>query len=123
MVWWWTEKKILPPPQEVKATSVDFDQLLEMVAVGFQRCEFAFRLNPQDMRECIACYYQNTIISVSIHLPVQSGSNRILKVNRLHTRGDYMTLIDKIELLFLIALSRKTVAGFPTETDQDHQDH
>jgi tRNA-2-methylthio-N6-dimethylallyladenosine synthase len=44
-------------------------------------------------------------------------------VNRLHTREEYMTLIDKIELLFLIALSQDMIAGFPTETDQDHQDH
>jgi tRNA-2-methylthio-N6-dimethylallyladenosine synthase len=35
-----------------------------------------------------------------IHLPVQSGSNRILKeMNRLHTREEYMTLIDKIRAI------------------------
>ena len=59
-----------------------------------------------------------------IHLPVQSGSNRILQqMNRLHTREEYMTLIDNIlERIPDCAFSQDMIAGFPTETEEDHQD-
>jgi tRNA-2-methylthio-N6-dimethylallyladenosine synthase len=59
-----------------------------------------------------------------IHLPVQSGSNRILKaMNRLHTREEYFTLIDNIKRIIPnCAISQDMISGFPTETEQDHQD-
>ena len=81
--------------------------------------------NPQDMHESILhviAKYPN--ICKHIHLPVQSGSNRILKeMNRLHTREEYMALIDKINAIIPnCAISQDMIAGFPTETEQDHQD-
>lgn len=109
-----------------KATAVDFDQLLEMVAVGFPKMRIRFSTsNPQDMHESILhviAKYPN--ICKHIHLPVQSGSNRILKeMNRLHSREEYMTLIDKIRSIVPDAsISQDMIAGFPTETEQDHQD-
>jgi tRNA-2-methylthio-N6-dimethylallyladenosine synthase len=109
-----------------KATSVDFDQLLEMVAVGFPKMRIRFSTsNPQDMHESILhiiAKYDN--ICKHIHLPVQSGSNRILKeMNRLHTREEYMALIDKIRTIIPNgSISQDMIAGFPTETEQDHQD-
>lgn len=109
-----------------KATSVDFDQLLEMVAVGFPKMRIRFSTsNPQDMHESVLhviAKYPN--ICKHIHLPVQSGSNRILKeMNRLHTREEYMTLIDKIKTIVPNAsISQDMIAGFPTETEEDHQD-
>jgi tRNA-2-methylthio-N6-dimethylallyladenosine synthase len=59
-----------------------------------------------------------------IHLPVQSGSNRILKaMNRQHTREEYMALIDNIrQIIPDCAISQDMIAGFPTETEADHQD-
>ncbi len=59
-----------------------------------------------------------------IHLPVQSGSDRILKaMNRLHTREEYFTLIDNIrKRIPECAISQDMIAGFPTETEEDHQD-
>ena len=59
-----------------------------------------------------------------IHLPVQSGSNRILKeMNRLHTRQEYFELIDNIrEIMPDCAISQDMITGFPTETEEDHQD-
>ncbi len=59
-----------------------------------------------------------------IHLPVQSGSNRILKeMNRLHTREEYFELIDNIRrILPTCSISQDIIAGFPTETEADHQD-
>ena len=109
-----------------KATSIDFDQLLEMVAVAFPKMRIRFSTsNPQDMHESvlhIIAKYEN--ICKHIHLPVQSGSNRILKeMNRLHTREEYMTLIDKIRTIIPdCSISQDMIAGFPTETEQDHQD-
>ena len=109
-----------------KATAVNFDNLLEMVAVGFPKMRIRFSTsNPQDMHESvlhIIAKYPN--ICKHIHLPVQSGSNRILKeMNRLHTREEYMTLIDKIRTIIPdCSISQDMIAGFPTETEQDHQD-
>ena len=81
-----------------KATAVDFAQLLETVAVTFPKMRIRFSTsNPQDMHEPvlhIIAKYHN--ICKHIHLPVQSGSDRILKaMNRLHTREEYFNLIDK----------------------------
>jgi tRNA-2-methylthio-N6-dimethylallyladenosine synthase len=109
-----------------KATATNFDQLLEMVAIGFPKMRIRFSTsNPQDMHESvlhIIAKYPN--ICKHIHLPVQSGSNRILKeMNRLHTREQYMSLIDKIRNIIPNAsISQDMIAGFPTETEADHQD-
>jgi tRNA-2-methylthio-N6-dimethylallyladenosine synthase len=59
-----------------------------------------------------------------IHLPVQSGSNRILKaMNRLHTIEEYFNLIDNIRAIIPnCSISQDIIAGFPTETEEDQQD-
>jgi tRNA-2-methylthio-N6-dimethylallyladenosine synthase len=109
-----------------KATAVDFAQLLELCAVQFPKMRFRFSTsNPQDMHveviEIMAKYHN---ICNYIHLPVQSGSTRILKeMNRQHTREEYMALVDKIyEIIPDISLSQDMITGFPTETEEDHQD-
>ncbi len=120
------KKDLVNATEMQKATAVDFDQLLEMVAVGFPKMRIRFSTsNPQDMHESVLhviAKYDN--ICKHIHLPVQSGSNRILKeMNRLHTREEYMTLIDKIRTIIPnCAISQDMISGFPTETEQDHQD-
>ncbi|WP_338407478.1 tRNA (N6-isopentenyl adenosine(37)-C2)-methylthiotransferase MiaB [uncultured Flavobacterium sp.] len=120
------KKDFINATEMQKATAVDFDQLLEMVAVGFPKMRIRFSTsNPQDMHESILhiiAKYDN--ICKHIHLPVQSGSNRILKeMNRLHTREEYMTLIDKIRTIIPnSSISQDMITGFPTETEQDHQD-
>jgi tRNA-2-methylthio-N6-dimethylallyladenosine synthase len=55
---------------------------------------------------------------------VQSGSDRILKaMNRLHTREEYMRLIDRIKAIIPdVCITQDMIAGFPTETEEDHQD-
>ena len=109
-----------------RATAIGFDQLLEMVAVGFPKMRIRFSTsNPQDMHESvlhIIAKYPN--ICKHIHLPVQSGSNRILKeMNRLHTREAYIELINKIRSIVPnCSISQDMIAGFPTETEADHQD-
>lgn len=109
-----------------KATALDFDQLLEMVAIQFPKMRIRFSTsNPQDMHESVLhviAKYPN--ICKHVHLPVQSGSDRILKeMNRLHTRAEYMMLIDKIKtILPESSITHDMIAGFPTETEEDHQD-
>lgn len=120
------KKDLVNATEMQKATAVDFDQLLEMVAVGFPKMRVRFSTsNPQDMHESVLhviAKYDN--ICKHIHLPVQSGSDRILKeMNRLHTREEYMTLIDKIRTIIPhCSISQDMISGFPTETEQDHQD-
>ncbi len=109
-----------------KATAVDFAQLLEQCAVTFPKMRFRFSTsNPQDMYlKVIEVMAKHHNICNYIHLPVQSGSTRILKeMNRQHTREEYMALVDKIyEIIPDISLSQDMITGFPTETEQDHQD-
>ena len=109
-----------------KATAIGFDQLLEMVAVQFPKMRIRFSTsNPQDMHEevlHVIAKYPN--VCKHVHLPVQSGSDRILKeMNRLHTRTEYLHLIDKIKtILPESSITQDMIAGFPTETEADHQD-
>lgn len=109
-----------------KATSVNFAQLLALVAEAQPKMRIRFSTsNPQDMTLDVIqvmAKYQN--ICNYIHLPVQSGSNRILKaMNRLHTREEYFTLIDNIrKILPDCAISQDMITGFPTETEEDHKD-
>jgi len=59
-----------------------------------------------------------------LHLPIQSGSDEILKkMNRRHTRGDYITLIKKIrEKVKDMAFSSDFIVGYPGETDNDFEE-
>ncbi|WP_425077314.1 tRNA (N6-isopentenyl adenosine(37)-C2)-methylthiotransferase MiaB [Psychroserpens sp. S379A] len=109
-----------------KATAVDFAQLLELCAKAQPKMRIRFSTsNPQDLTlDVIETMAKFNNICKHIHLPVQSGSNRILKeMNRLHTREEYFELIDNIRrILPECAISQDLIAGFPTETEQDHQD-
>jgi tRNA-2-methylthio-N6-dimethylallyladenosine synthase len=109
-----------------KATAVDFAQLLDLVAQAQPKLRFRFSTsNPQDMtRDVLHVMAKHDNICNYIHLPVQSGSTRILEaMNRQHTREEYMALIDDIKrILPDCGISHDMIAGFPTETEQDHQD-
>ncbi|MGJ8592223.1 MAG: tRNA (N6-isopentenyl adenosine(37)-C2)-methylthiotransferase MiaB [Aquaticitalea sp.] len=109
-----------------KATSVDFSQLLEFCATAQPKMRIRFSTsNPQDMTlDVVRTMAKYDNICNYIHLPVQSGSNRILKeMNRQHTREEYFKLIDDIRTILPdCAVSQDMIAGFPTETDEDHQD-
>ena len=109
-----------------KATSVNFAGLLELVAQAQPKMRIRFSTsNPQDMTlDVIEAMAKYRNICKYIHLPVQSGSNRILKaMNRLHTREEYFELIDNIKKLIPdCAISQDMITGFPTETEEDHQD-
>ena len=83
----------------VQATAIDFAQLLEMCAIKFPKMRFRFSTsNPQDMDlNVIHVMAKHENICRYIHLPVQSGSTKVLKaMNRQHTREEYIELIDTI---------------------------
>jgi tRNA-2-methylthio-N6-dimethylallyladenosine synthase len=109
-----------------KATAVNFANLLKLCAQAQPRMRIRFSTsNPQDMTLDVVetmAKYEN--ICNSIHLPVQSGSNRILKaMNRQHTIEEYRQLIDNIRRIIPdCGISHDMISGFPTETEEDHQD-
>ncbi len=108
-----------------KATATNFSQLLAMVAKAQPRMRIRFSTsNPQDMTEDVLhTMAKHNNICNYIHLPVQSGSSRILKeMNRQHTREEYIALIDKVrEILPDCGISHDMITGFPTESEEDHQ--
>ena len=109
-----------------KATAVNFANLLELSAKAQPKMRIRFSTsNPQDFTlDVIETMAKYDNICKHIHLPVQSGSDRILKeMNRLHTREEYFELIDNIKrILPECSISVDLIAGFPTETEEDHQD-
>jgi len=103
----------------------DFSDLLKAVALVDSSVRVRFTTShPQDMSdkliETIARYPN---ICKYIHLPVQSGSDRILKLmNRTYDRAHYMHLVGRIkEAIPDVCLSTDIIAGFPTETEGDHR--
>jgi len=81
--------------------------------------------HPRDMSDdLIAAHAEVTQLMPFLHLPVQSGSDRILaKMNRKHTAAEYVDLIARIRKARPdIALSSDFIVGFPGETDQDAED-
>jgi tRNA-2-methylthio-N6-dimethylallyladenosine synthase len=71
--------------------------------------------------ELIAAHRDNLKLMPYLHLPVQSGSDRILKaMNRRHTRADYLQVIERIKTARAdMAMSGDFIVGFPGETDAD----
>ena len=112
--------------EDQKKNSVNFSSLLDLVASSFPEIRIRFSTsNPQDMTiDVIETMSRYENICNYIHLPIQSGSDRILKkMNRLHTRKEYLDLIKKIrEIIPNCGISHDMITGFPSETERDHQD-
>lgn len=109
-----------------QATAIDFAKLLEMVALTLPDMRIRFATsNPQDMSIDVlhsVAKYDN--ICKYIHLPVQTGSTRMLKkMNRQHTREEYMELIDNVRKIIPdCAISQDMITGFCDETEEDHKE-
>lgn len=81
--------------------------------------------HPKDLSdELIEVMASNDKIIKEVHLPVQSGSNRILKLmNRKYTREHYLNIIQKLRAKMPnIRITTDIIVGFPTETDEDFMD-
>ena len=107
-----------------KKTSIDFAKLLKLVGEAFPEIRIRFSTsNPQDMNlDVIKTMASYSNICNYIHLPVQSGSDSVLKeMNRQHTRKEYLDLIKQIKSLIPdCGISHDMITGFPNETDEDH---
>jgi tRNA-2-methylthio-N6-dimethylallyladenosine synthase len=81
--------------------------------------------HPRDVTdELIAVHRDLSALMPQLHLPVQSGSDRILAaMNRRHTRDDYLAIIDRLRAAQPeLALSSDFIVGFPGETEKDFRD-
>jgi len=91
---------------------------------GVRRIRFATS-HPKDLtQETIDVIASTPQICDSLHLPIQSGSNRILTaMRRRYTQEDYLRLVDSVyEAIPGIALSTDIMVGFPGETEKDFQE-
>jgi len=106
-----------------KENKISFSKLLDFLAKSFPKIEFSFLTShPKDFSEnLIATIAKNPNISKNIHLPLQSGSNRVLKdMNRPYTKENYLKLVEKIKKAIPTArISTDIIVGFPTETEKD----
>ena len=102
-----------------------FAELLETICSlpGLRRLRFTTS-HPKDLApEVIEAFRRFPVLCPGLHLPLQSGSNRILKrMNRHYTRESYLQLIQDLRLARPdIALSTDIIVGFPGETEADFQ--
>ena len=106
--------------------SVNFAQLLEKVALISSLLRVRFSTShPKDITDDVLFtmkQYEN--ICNYIHLPVQSGSSRVLQMmNRTYSREWYIAKVNRIkEILPDCAISTDLIAGFCTETEEEHQE-
>ncbi len=103
-----------------------FSDLLFMINEidGLSRIRFTTS-HPKDLSDdLVACFKNLPKLCSHIHLPVQSGSNRILKkMNRRYTKEHYLGKIDTLRKMCQdIAISSDIIVGFPGETDADFND-
>ena len=104
----------------------DFAALLTAVAAIDPQLRVRFTTShPQDMSDrLIEAIAGSENICSYIHLPFQSGSDRVLELmNRTYTRAHYLDLVRRIRASIPgVSLSTDVIAGFPTETEEDHRD-
>lgn len=73
--------------------------------------------------EIIELYKNNKIMARHLHVPLQSGSNKILKLmNRRYNKEEFMKMIDKLREIEDISLTTDLIVGFPNETDDDFEE-
>lgn len=107
-------------------TPMTFAQLLKEIekVEGLERIRF-MTSHPKDLSdELIEVMKESKKICRHLHLPVQSGSSRILeKMNRRYTKEQYLKLVDKIRAAVPdISLTTDIIVGFPGETEDDFQE-
>ena len=105
---------------------VSFAQLLTEIEKidGLQRIRF-MTSHPKDLSdELIEVMSKSKKICKHLHLPLQSGSSRILKImNRHYDKEQYLTLVDKIRKAVPdIAITTDIIVGFPGETEEDFEE-
>jgi tRNA-2-methylthio-N6-dimethylallyladenosine synthase len=113
-------------PAEDETQAVTFGKLLEKVALISPLLRIRFSTShPKDITDDVLhtmARYEN--ICKYIHLPVQSGSTRVLQMmNRTYTREWYLAKVQRIrEIMPDCGISTDVISGFCTETEEEHQD-
>lgn len=106
--------------------SISFPRLLRRIDAETKVRRIRFMTShPKDMSdELIDCYGDLPSLCEHIHLPVQSGSDNVLRLmNRRYTRAHYLGLIDKLRARVPhIAITTDIIVGFPGETEKDFED-
>ncbi|MFA6963804.1 MAG: MiaB/RimO family radical SAM methylthiotransferase [Patescibacteria group bacterium] len=119
------EKEIVLLGQNVNSYSNDFAKLLEQVNAIPGDFKVKFTSNhPKDMSDdIIEAVATLPKIAKEIHLPLQSGSNKVLQsMNRPYTREQYLDLVSKIKKRIPeIRITTDSIIGFPTETEEDFE--
>ena len=105
---------------------VTFAELLRRVneIEGLERIRF-MTSHPKDLSdELIQAMKECDKVCAHLHLPLQSGSSRILKaMNRRYTKEDYLSLVERIrEAMPEISLTTDIIVGFPGETEEDFEE-
>jgi tRNA-2-methylthio-N6-dimethylallyladenosine synthase len=111
---------------EDRGRAVTLGQLLHRVAEvpGIARLRYTTS-HPRDVNDDLVSVHRDLPqLAPQLHLPVQSGSDRILdEMNRRHTRDDYLRVIDRLrDARPDLALTSDFIVGFPGETDADFDD-
>ncbi|MGQ9498990.1 MAG: tRNA (N6-isopentenyl adenosine(37)-C2)-methylthiotransferase MiaB [Dissulfurimicrobium sp.] len=109
-----------------KGRGPDFVELLKMVASipGLLRLRFVTS-HPRDIEDdLMECFRDIPNLCRHLHLPVQSGSTKVLKrMNRHYTRDEYLAKIKRLrEICPSITLTTDIIVGFPGESDEDFDD-
>lgn len=119
-----SKKEINKLPNNKKNNSINFAKLLDLVANNCPSIRIRFSTShPQDMGDDVLhTMAKHKNICKYIHLPLQSGSSRILKLmNRGYDRSWYLNRIDSIKKIIPnCGISMDIITGFCTETDFDH---
>ncbi len=104
----------------------DFPALLEAVnnVPGVRRIRFASPHPRHASDRLIAAVRDLPAVCKHLHLPVQSGSSRVLeRMRRRHTREQYLDLVDRVRAAIPgVQLSTDMIVGFPGETESDYED-
>ncbi|HHX58600.1 MAG TPA: tRNA (N6-isopentenyl adenosine(37)-C2)-methylthiotransferase MiaB [Candidatus Moranbacteria bacterium] len=107
----------------LESARVNFSILLDFLAKSFPKIIFGFiSSHPKDFsEELMHVIAQNKNISREIHLPLQSGSDKILKaMNRPYTQKHYLGLVEKARQIITGAeFTTDVIVGFPGETEED----
>lgn len=112
--------------KEFQGTRPGFAQLLRLLnrIEGLERIRFTSPY-PRDFTEdVVTAMVDSEKVCEHVHLPVQSGSNRVLrKMNRGYTREEYLAIVDRLRKAIPdIAITTDIIVGFPWETEQDFQE-
>lgn len=96
--------------------------LSEISKLGFRKVSFATSHPADFQKELVELIAERKNISRQLHLPVQSGSNKVLeRMKRRYTREEYLQIVGEVRRIPDISLTTDIIVGFPGETEEDFE--